>query len=167
MRNSSNPQCQHFPLGALWQTSGLWNEAGAKTGCWEQACYDLISVIVGHYVNCTSRLQFVCHASSVLSWFMFGKQGEPQILYLCREGQLSMFFQHLFFFCFAFTLSHSHAEAAQSITVCHQENAQLGVLNIPLLLSPSIFPETYGSQIGDLADFPRVRSWVFVRDLRL
>lgn len=62
---------------------------------------------------------------------------------------------------YAFTLSHSHTEAAQSIT------AQLGVLNIPLFLSPSIFPETYGSQIGDLADFSRVRSWVFVRDLRL
>lgn len=49
--------------------------AGAKMGCQGLACYDLIGVIVGHYVNCTSRLQFLHHASSVLSQLVFGEQG--------------------------------------------------------------------------------------------
>lgn len=151
MRNSTSPQCQHFPLGAL---TNLCKEAGAKMGCQGQACYNLISAIVGHYVNCTSRLQFLRHASSVLTWLMFGKQGThfSPILYLCREGQLSMLFSQ------QITPSHSHVEAAQSTTVCHQENAQPRIkvsisgvvaeyLDLP---SPPMFPETHGNQTGNL-----------------
>lgn len=105
--------CSDKPLGS-GRRRGL---RGQRWGCQGRACYDLISVIVGHYVNCTSRLQFMHHASSVLSWLVFWKHSAHfPILYLCRGGQLSMvvFFQHLF--CFAFTLSHSHMEAAQSTT---------------------------------------------------
>lgn len=97
-------------------------------GCQGQACYNLISVIVGHYVNCTSRLQFLCHASSVLSWLMFGKQGahffSNPLFMQGRSTDYAVFSTNL---CFAFTLSQSHMEAAQSSTVCHQENAQRGV----------------------------------------
>lgn len=68
---------------------------GAKMGCQGQACFNLMCVIVGHYVNCTSNfcnthLSFngECLESRVDIFF--------PILYLCGEGQLRiLFFQHL------------------------------------------------------------------------
>lgn len=95
-------------------------------GCQGRACYDLISVIAGHYVNCTSRLQFLHHASSLLSWLVWAAGLTIYLMFLqsfilCREGQLRIkFFSAPL--CFTFTLSHSHMQPGQSTTFCQQEN---------------------------------------------
>lgn len=133
-RNSSSSHCQRFPPGALTNPWARQGGGGQRWGARGQACYDLISVIVGHYVKCTSRLEFLHHASSFFYWgwvlvsFSFFP---PQIPYLCRGDHLSkLFFSSSFFLtqlCFAFTLSHFHMEAAQSTTLYHWDTPQLGV----------------------------------------
>ena len=115
-------RCSDKPLG-FGRRRG---SAGAKMGSQVLDCYDLISVIVGHYVNCTSRLQFLHHASSVLSQLVFGEQGAlflKSFIYAGKVSRVCLLYTSLL----TFTLSHSYMEVACSTIVCHQENAQLGV----------------------------------------
>lgn len=90
-----------------WCSDNLWALEGGRGKNWVRtvASYNLISVSVGHYVNCTSRLQCLCYASSVLSWFLFGKKGGLFFISLFKQEMSTRYVLSAPFW-FAFTLSH-------------------------------------------------------------
>lgn len=126
-RNSSSPQCQHFPLGAV---TNLWALEGGGA-CGGKDGVPMAALLPFNKCHCGALCQL--HKQAAISEpciFRLGLGGRLHVLYLCREGQRSMmvFSAPL---CFVFTLSHSHMGAAQSTTVCHQEKKHSWELNSP------------------------------------
>lgn len=84
------PSVSAFSFGHSAQACFPEPRGVSETERSERVCFTLISDIAGQDVNCTSRLQFVRPASSVLSWLVFRQRGgqvyTPPLLYMQKRA---------------------------------------------------------------------------------
>lgn len=95
--NEQRPSVSAFSFGC--SAHACCAEPGGLSGTErsERVCFALIKDIAGHDVNCTSRLQFVHPASSVLFWLVFGQRRGlvyTTMLLFKQKEQACVFFHH-------------------------------------------------------------------------
>ena len=118
-RNSSSPQCQHFPLGAL---TNLWALEGGG-GCGGKDGVPRVGLLQFNKCHCGALCQLhkqaAISAQCIFCPFTVLDAWRP---FLCNplfmQGRSTDVFSAPL--CFTFTLSHSHIKAAQSTTVWNQ-----------------------------------------------